>query len=176
MMRKCAALLLCCLAVAIFRGCAKNGANDGSASEPGAERPAASLASYPGELSAESSPSDVAMVLIEALDGDDKETLLGLVAVNHEMEAVDAIYRRHGRASDISPEKTAAMTATGWQATYAFFKNDETTVERETVRGDTAEVFASGKSPVGEPRTLKIKLVREDDVWKVRAGLLTLAE
>ena len=37
--------------------------------------------------------------------------------------------------------------------------------------GDTAEVFAAGKSPVDKPCGLKIKLVREDGVWKVRAGL-----
>jgi len=176
MVRRSGYLLLCFLVLAILWGCGENGGNGGTPSDPATERSAPALAPYPAGLSAESSPTDVATVLIAALDSEDKATLLGLVAVEHEVEAVDAIYRRHGRASRLKPENVAAMTAAGWQATYAFFKKNETKVERETVTGDKAEVFAAGKSPLDKPCGLKIKLVREGGVWKVRAGLESLPE
>ena len=66
------------------------------------------------------------------------------------------------------------MTAAGWRATYMFFEENETHVEHETIERDTASVFASGKTPVGKARTLKITLLREDGLWKVRAGLESL--
>jgi len=176
MIRTVRRLSVCFLVLAIASGCNRNDQGDGAAPQPADEPSATALAPYPADLSAQSSPTDVATVLIRALDADDAETLRGLVAVKHEVEAVDAIYRRHGRAGDTTPEKAATMAAAGWQATYLFFETNATQVERETIEKDTAEVFAAGKSPTGKPRTLKIKLVREDDVWKVRAGLETLPD
>ncbi len=169
-------LIACFLLVVVVSGCGDNNEEGDSTPGQGAKESTPALAPYPASLSAESSPKEVAQVLIQALDADDKQTLLGLVAVEHEMAAVDAIYRKHGRRSNHKPESVAAMTVAGWQATHLFFEENETQVERETIKGDAAVVFARGKTPVGKPQMLKITLLREDGLWKVRAGLESLPE
>ena len=167
-------VVACLLLAVAASGCDRNNDAGESTPAPRSGESASALPPYPSGLSAESSPTEVAQVLIQALDADDNGTLLGLVAVNHEMAAVDAIHRKHGRRSRLKPESVSAMTAAGWRATYAFFQENETRIERETVKGDTAEVFAAGKTPVGKARTLKINLLREGGLWKVRAGLESL--
>ena len=131
---------------------------------------------YPEELSAQSTPEEVATLLLKALDEEDQQTLLGLVAVQAEAEAVDAIYRKYGRKSDAKPEAVAAMAAAGWAASYAFLEKGATKVESSSVEGDSAAVIASGKRLAGASSSLKIKLIREEGLWKVRAGLESIAE
>ena len=177
MLKSTRCLLAYLLLVVAASGCGDNNNEEGeSTPAQRSEESAPAPARYPASLSAESSPMEVAKALIQALDGDDKETLLGLVAVSHEMAEVAAIYRKHGRRSRLKPESVAAMTSAGWRATYMFFKKNETLVEREATNGDTAVVFAGGKTPVGKARTLKITLLREDGLWKVRAGLESLPQ
>jgi len=129
---------------------------------------------YPTSLSPESSPIEVARALVRALDEDDKQTLLGLVAVKAAVAEMNEIFRKHGRTGKTKPKSAAAMAAAGWSATYVFFQQGETVVEREVIQRDTATVFANGKTPDGKPRMLKITLLREDGLWKVRAGLESL--
>ena len=132
---------------------------------------------YPAGLSAESSPSDVAGVLIEALDAKDKGTLLGLAAAKDAAKEVEAIFRKHGRSSEKSGKlgklgkNAAAMVVMGWGATYKFCQAGKTTVKAESIQGNTAVVTAAAAAPDGKPKTIKIKLMREDGVWKVRAGI-----
>ena len=167
------AALVCIFAIAGLT-CTRRSDNEEAASGKSQEgQPAISL-KYPSDLSAESTPKEVAGVFIRALDEDDGATLLGLVAAKAEAEAVNEIYRKHGKDADTSPETAARLAASGWKATYAFFQDGETEVVREAVTGDTADVFASGKAPDGKERTLKIKLLREDGLWKVKAGLQSL--
>jgi len=168
------AALVCVLVIAGL-SCSKKSDSEGGASGAGKEGKAAVSLKYPSNLSAESTPKEVAGVLVRALDEDDGATLVGLVAAKAEAEAVNAIYRKHGREGATSPESAARLAAAGWMATYAFFQEGETEVVREVVTGDTAEVFAAGKAPDGKDRTLKIKLLREDGLWKVGAGLQSLA-
>ena len=158
-------LALVWLAV-LASGCGRDG--EGESAAP------ASVAAYPSSLSADSSPEEVVGVLIQALDEDDDATLIGLVAVKAEMKAVEAIYRRGGRSTKLTPGGVAAFTAGGWGMSYAFFQAGETQVDSATVEGDTAVVLATGKRPDGKPSTLKVKLVREDGLWKVKAGLESL--
>jgi predicted transcriptional regulator len=164
---------MCIFAIAAT-GCAKESGNkDAASGKNQEEQPEISL-KYPSNLSAESTPKEVAGVLIRALDEDDEATLLGLVAAKAEAESVNEIYRKHGRNADTRPETAARLVALGWRATYVFFQEGKTEVVREVVTGDTADVFAGGKAPDGKERTLKIRLLREDGLWKVRAGLQSL--
>ena len=130
---------------------------------------------YPAALSAESTPKEVAQVLIQALEENDRATLLGLVAVKSAVADIDAIFRKYGRRSPIDQKNAVALAVQGWAATYHFFKVGETDVMEETVEGDTAVVYANGKALDASSRRLEISLVREDGLWKVRAGLHSLA-
>jgi len=158
------ALLLvaaCCLA--LLFGCGSGGEES---------EPEATLPSYPPTLSAASSPSQVAEVLIQAFDSKDGQTLLGLVAVEHGGSEIDAIYQKYGRESDQTPEQVAGLAASGWGATYAWFQKGATRVTGEQIRGETAAVEAQGTNPnTGRPRLLQIDLIRENGVWKVKPGL-----
>ena len=144
----------------------------GCGSEGGEEETEASLPSYPATLSADSSPSQVAEVLIQALDAKDGQTLLALVAIEHGAGDIDAIYQKYGRESDRAPEQVAGLAASGWGATYAWFQKGATLVTGERISGDTATVEAQGINPnTGRPRLLQIQLVRENGLWKVKPGL-----
>lgn len=167
------AALVCIFAIAA-PGCAKKSGNEDAASGKNREEQPAISLKYPSNLSAESTPKEVAGVLIRALDEDDEATLLGLVAAKAGAEAVNEIYRKYGRNADTRPETAAWLAASGWRATYAFFQKEKTEVVREVVTGDTADVFAGGKAPDGKERTLQIRLLREDGLWKVKAGLQSL--
>ena len=162
------ALLVTALSLALMLSACGGKGQDEEAPSDGEE---AVAFEYPSALSAESSPSEVAQVLIQALDEDDTETLLGLVATKAGAEAIEAIFSARGRKSNMTPAQVAALPVSGWRATYAFFLTGETEVTREEVHADTALVFANGKKPEGRSQTLKIKLIREDGLWKVRLGL-----
>jgi hypothetical protein len=130
------------------------------------------LPPYPAELSASSTPSQVATVLIQALDAGDKQTLLGLVAAKHEADQVDGIYRQYGKSHETPPEEAAGMAVAGWVMSYEWFEKGTTHVTGERVSGETAVVEAQGRNPnTGRARLLTIELVREDGVWKVAGGL-----
>jgi hypothetical protein len=151
-------------AACLFCACGRKGA--------GGESPEASLPPYPPSLSAASTPSQVATVLVQALDARDKQTLLGLVAAKHEADQVDRIYRRHGRSHETAPEKAAAMAVAGWLLSYEWFEEGSTRVTGERVTGDSATVQAQGRNPnTDQARLLTVELVREDGVWKVAGGL-----
>jgi len=127
---------------------------------------------YPTGLSAASTPRQAAEVLIEALDQKNGQVLEGLVAARHEAEQVDAIYRRHGRRHQTSLIEAARLAASGWSATYAWFEPGTTKVTGELIQGETTVVEARGRNPsTGRPRLLVIEMIREDGVWKVKAGL-----
>ena len=160
-------LMLAALIVIPF-GCKR--ADEPEASDT-ASPGAMALPPYPSSLDADSSPSEVAEVLIAALEADDDATLIGLVAVEDAKKNVDAIFSKYGKKSNADPAQVAAMTAAGWGASYAFFKPGRTTVARETIDGDTAVVIADGFIRRGDARELRISMIREEGVWKVRAGL-----
>ena len=158
-----AALLLAICCLPWMGGCGGGGEE---------EEIEAALPSYPPTLSAASSPSQVAEVLIQALDAKDGQTLLGLVAIEHGGSEIDAIYQKYGRESDKTPEQVAGLTISGWGATYAWFQKGATRVTGERVAGDTATVEAQGINPnTNRPRLLQIDLVRENGLWKVKPGL-----
>ncbi len=143
----------------------------GCAGQP-EEQSTATLPPYPAGLSAASTPSQVATVLIQALDAGDKQTLLGLVAAKHEADQMDSIWRQHGRSHETAPESAAAMAVAGWVLSYEWFEKGATRVTGERVSGDTAVVEAQGRNPnTGRARLLTIELVREEGVWKVCGGL-----
>jgi len=131
---------------------------------------------YPASLGPDSSPSDVAKLLIEALEADDEGTLVGLVAAKAETANLNAIFERRGREGNVTPPKAAALAAAGWSATYSFLKPGQTRVRRHEIHGDKADVFATAVNRGGETRTLKIEMIREDGAWKVLAGLENLPD
>ena len=167
-------LVLAAALVAMAWGCGKG--QEGEGAPPAETSTAGPAAAYPSALSAASSPTEVAQVLIKALDEEDKGTLLGLVAVKAVAKDIEAIYQKHGKTSKGAPKAAPGLAAAGWGATYAFYQTGQTTVTREEVTGESASVFAGGKAPDGSPKTLKIKMVREDGVWKVRGGLETVLQ
>ncbi len=129
------------------------------------------ISAYGITLTRESSPREVAHLLVKGLDNEDRELLSKLVAVKHEMEEVKNLFREYGRAYKGSPEKVAASVAAGWMATYLFFQSGQTAVTDERIEGDKASVYATGRKLNGEIRTLEIRMIREDGWWKVQAGL-----
>ena len=164
------ALIVMLAATLVAAGCGR-GKEESEAAPARETTAAAGTPAYPAALSAASLPKDVAAVLIQALDADDHDTLLGLVAVKAASQDVNAIYEKHGRKSNLTPDKVARLAANGWRLTYNFFEQGQTFVAREMVAGEEATVFADGKAPNGVPKTMKIELVREDGLWKVKPGL-----
>jgi hypothetical protein len=163
--------IACVILALAISGCGDKGAEGESATEQGANKSSSALPAYPESLSAESTPTEVATVLITALDAGNNQTLLGLVAIDKGMAEMGAIYRKHGRKSPLTPAKVAVFTVTGWRASHKFVKKNETQVDRESISGETATVFAKATSPVGKPCTLQITLVREAGLWKVAPGI-----
>ncbi len=162
--------------VVVVSGCGGDADDYESGSGGSSEGQSSGLLEYPSSLSGDSSPEQVAAVLIKALEERDKDTLLGLVAAEAAARQIDAIFRKHGRARRTEPVKAAGLTVVGWSATYAFFQNGQTKLKRQVIEGDNATVFASGKRPDGKPATIKIKLLRENGLWKVRTGLESFPE
>ena len=157
-------LAILTLSVVVLNGCGGGGAETETTGEV--------VPPYPSSLSAQRSPSQVAAVLIQALDEGNDAVLLGLVAVKNEVEAIDGIYRRHGKEHETPASDAARMTVSGWKLSYAWYQPGATYVTRETIAGDTAVVWAQGLNPTtGRARELTIDMVWEDGVWKVAAGL-----
>lgn len=157
-------LAILALSVLVLNGCGGGDAETEATGEP--------VPPYPATLSAQSSPSQVAAVLIQALDEGNNPVLLGLVAVKHEVEAIDGIYKSHGKQHETSPSAAAALTVSGWKLSYSWYQPGATYVTRERIDGDTAVVSAQGLNPTtGRARQLRISMVWEDGVWKVAAGL-----
>ena len=168
--RRTALFVMVMLSVSAACGCGDAARSNAPAGGEGEGKE--SVSPYPASLSGTSSPSDVTAVLIEALDGGDGDTLQGLVAVKAEAAMIEAIFRKHGRKHNARPEEAARLAAAGWGASYAFFKKGATAVIGEQVNGEQALVRAKGQLGAnGQPRGLEIRLIREDGVWKVRAGL-----
>ena len=148
----------------VLGGCAGRGEETDNAEE--------AVPPYPASLSAQSSPSQVAAVLIQGLDQGNDAVLQGLVAVKREIQAIDGIYRKHGKEHETPASDAARLTVSGWKASYAWYQPGATHVTREVVKGDTATVWAQGLNPnTGRARELTINMVWEDGVWKVAAGL-----
>lgn len=164
------------LGMSFVAGCGKGEDGEAAPQEPGAEQSPQASAAYPAGLSSSSTPTEVAQVLIKGLDEEDEGTLLGLVAAKAVAKDIEAIFAKHGRKSKGASKEAAGLAVAGWQATYAFYESGQTTVTREELTGETATVFAAGKAPDGSSKTLKINLVREDGVWKVKAGLETVMQ
>ncbi|MDP6438596.1 MAG: hypothetical protein QGH74_03080 [Candidatus Brocadiia bacterium] len=93
-------LLVTALSLAVMLSACGGKGQDEEAPSDGEE---AVAFEYPSSLSAESTPSEVAQVLIQALDEDDTETLLGLVATEAGAETIEAIFSARGRNSNMTP-------------------------------------------------------------------------
>jgi len=127
------------------------------------------ISAYELTISAESSPQEVAQMLIKALDNKDGELLITLCAVKEATEEVNRIGR--GRLT-FTPAKAAKLAAVGWLATYFFYEPGQTEVVDEDVQDGTAVVHAMGRHPeTKKGRKLEIRFKREDEWWKVLPGL-----
>ena len=165
----CAAIVAWLLVCALLAGCDRSAPTQPSATEQGAAAP--EVAYDPG-ITAQSTPTEVVQRAIQGLDEDNPQLLAALVAARHEAEAVNQIFRRHGKKAATTPQAAAALAAAGWRATYALFKQGATRVEQEHVNGDTAIVIMRGENGLtGAPAMLRFNLIREDGLWKIKAGL-----
>ncbi len=171
-LRTCALLLAMIFLAVMSAGCGKGDDEQAQSGGAGGGQPSITL-KYPAALSAESSPREVAQMLIQALEEDDTPTLLGLVAAKRETEEFAAIYRKHGRRppASLRPEKAAAAAVAGWRATYSFFQPGKTEIAEEKVEVNSAIFTASGVVRDGSAQRFNIRLIREDGLWKICAGL-----
>lgn len=130
-------------------------------------------------LTDKTTPDDVGRIAIRALDMEDMKTLAQLAAVRSESGAAQVMSRRYGRAgTPPSPEQIGPMVAGGWRTVYAEFKRGATEITSAVVAPfptqgtETATVVAAGvNAKTKQPMTLTMHLVREDGMWKVRAGM-----
>jgi len=130
------------------------------------------ISAYGITLTEESTPEEVAGLLIRGLDNDDKDVLTRLVAIKNEMVEIKKIYQKLGqRPKDLTPEGVAIITAKGWIASYAIIEPGRTEITGERIEGERASVYCAGIDQQGKKRTFEIRLVREDGWWKVTAGL-----
>jgi len=158
------------LVAALFAaGC---GSGEDDTGRPGEADAGAGALAYPATLSPDSTPTQVAEALIEALDEKDTAALMGLVAVEAGVADIKRIFSRHGKKSNVTPQQAARLAVSGWRATYALFAEGETKVTKEKAEANTATVLAVGRNKrTDTERTLAVRLVREDNLWKVKPGL-----
>jgi len=133
------------------------------------------IAAYGLTLTTESSPIEVAKLLVKGLDNEDKGLLTKLVAVKYEMKEMEKIFHKYGRKSNLTPEKVAIVVSSGWLATYLSFQSGKTILVKEKIEGNNAIVYATGINLKGEKQILEIKMVREDNWWKVQSGLKVIS-
>uniref|UniRef100_A0A7C6ECP3 DUF4878 domain-containing protein n=1 Tax=candidate division WOR-3 bacterium TaxID=2052148 RepID=A0A7C6ECP3_UNCW3 len=144
----------------------------GKRKEAGQQNQPDTISAYGITLTKESSPKEVASLLIKGLDNDDEDVLTKLVAVKNEMAEIKKVFQKHGqRAKKLTPEDVASLTAKGWMASYAFLEPGWTKITDETIEGDRAYVYCVARNPKGRERNFEIRLIREDGWWKVTAGL-----
>ncbi len=135
------------------------------------ERKIEKIFAYGITLTKESSPKEVANLLIKGLDNEDEELLKKLVAVDYETKEIEKIFKNQGKKAKINKEEVADLTVSGWLLTYTFFEKGKTRVIEEEIEGDFAYVYASGIKPNGKERTIEIRMVKEEGFWKIQAGL-----
>jgi len=129
--------------------------------------------SYPAALSESSTPSDVAQVLIKGLDEGDNKTLIGLVA-KESIEEIDAMTQKLRGNSKPKEGSGVAMIVAGWKMTCSFSQPSSTQVVNEDISGDNAIVYLlAHNATTGAEQHLEVKMVREEGLWKVKAGIET---
>ena len=161
-------IVLPALAFCLFAGCSRpeEGSVEDTYSHP------EEISGYGITLTKDSSPEEVAALLIKGLDNEDTILLKQLVAVKHEKKEMSAIYERYGKESPVTLESAANLAVKGWQMTYSFLAKGQTSITKTDIHGDTATVHAMAKGHVNfEDRYIRIKLIKEDGWWKVAAGI-----
>lgn len=130
------------------------------------------ISGYGITLKKESTPEEVAELLISGLDHEDEELLKKLVAVKYAKEDIDSIFRKRLRKSDVTYDQAAGFAVDGWIMTYTFCSKGETRIISTTIDGDKATVIASGRyRSTGESNRIRIDLRREEGWWKVQHGI-----
>jgi hypothetical protein len=160
-------------AAAVLCGCGKTTSEIAEAPQTKAEP--AEISAYGIRLEKDSGPEDVSALLIKGLDNKDEELLKKLAAVEFAKAEIDGIFRKYGKKSDVTSEQAAEFAVSGWLLTYAFLKEGKTAIIQTEIEGGNAEVICSAEnSATGEPRKLKIELLKENGWWKVKHGINTL--
>ena len=159
------------LLFSIFSGCRnkKERGSDGGSPKP------EEISAYGMTLTAESYPGKVAGLFIKALDNGDTDILKKLVAVEDARKETEAIFGKYGKATDMTSEKVSGLVIAGWKASYAFFREGQTSIFGIKVEGGNAEVYATAvNKSTGKNGKILICLVKENGWWKVKAGIETL--
>ncbi|MEO0131262.1 MAG: hypothetical protein ABIK76_06190, partial [candidate division WOR-3 bacterium] len=97
------------------------------------ERKIEKIFAYGITLTKESSPKEVANLLIKGLDNEDEELLKKLVAVDYETKEIEKIFKNQGKKAKINKEEVADLTVSGWLLTYTFFQKGKTRVIEEEI-------------------------------------------
>jgi len=131
------------------------------------------ISAYGITITKESSPKEIAYLLIKGLDNDDEKLLAKLVAVKHEIEEIKKLFNKKGMRMKRKPtfEEVATLTAKGWIASYAILEPGRTRIVDEIIEGERASVYCVGINPRGKEQSFEIWFVWEDNRWKAEAGL-----
>lgn len=120
---------------------------------------------YGTELTSESHPVEVAAIALAAIENDDIDALVKLVAAKKvfadvmEITDGDLAFRR---SADDAPRITAEVVASRIKS----LQPDTRTIEGETIHGDSATVVIMGICD-GAIQKRTLYFAREDDLWKL---------
>jgi hypothetical protein len=120
---------------------------------------------YGLELTQESPPSDVAEVALAAVENDDLDTLVKLVAAKKVSADVQRITQGN-QAFRISVDQAPQMTAQVIAEKIHQLTPDSRTIGEETIRGNQASVVVMGIQ-AGQVGQVILHFTRENDLWKL---------
>ncbi len=120
---------------------------------------------YGMELTSESSPLEVAEVALVAIENEDLDSLVRLVATKRVIADVQKIINGNQafrRSADDAPRTTAEVVA----ERINLLTPESRTVGKETIDGDEATVVVVGICD-GEIRQQTLYFTRENELWKL---------
>lgn len=133
------------------------------------------ISGYGITITKASTPQDVARLLIQGVDNKDEALLAKLVAVKDGKKKTEEIFAKYGRREKWPYDAVAKTAASGWQATYSFYDKFKTRIIEEKIEGELAFVKAAGINRVSQQeRKFEIRLIKEDNLWRVRMGIQPL--
>jgi pyruvate/2-oxoglutarate/acetoin dehydrogenase E1 component len=121
-------------------------------------------------ITRDSSPEDVAKLLIAAIEKSDTAVLAQLVASQHVRSDTQRITQGRKQFAKVV-DNGDALAIVGWRAKFSFLKSGSAKVASHSIDGERATVLLEAVNKQDEPVSLEVNLVREADLWKVMPGI-----
>ncbi len=119
-------------------------------------------------LTPESTPGEVVEVFLRGLRNDDEELIASLTPAETEAEVLREYTRKRGFGAKVTPGAAARLNAAALRRKAALFDPSGAEIISATIGGERATVVVRGRNVrTGEPSLLRVRLIREDDVWRV---------